>query len=192
MHGRTTTRIGRIGGPAAGLGALGVALCALPGCGDREAPDVSAARDAGAVAEASATLEPTRDSRARGTVAFETADEGVRIRAELSGLPAGRHAFHVHEKGDCSAPDASSAGEHFDFESAEQPVRRITGNLGELEADDSGRAVLEALIPRAELEGRRSIVGRAVVVHARGNDPRQTPDGGAGDRIACGVITASR
>lgn len=171
--------------------AFALVLAALPGCGgERETRDVAAARDAEHTAVAK--LEPTRGSRARGSVEFESAERGVRVRAELSGLPSGPHGFHVHEKGDCSAPDASSAGEHFNFESDEHDPGHITGNLGELEADDSGRAVLEAVIPRAELEGARSIVGRAVVVHAQGNDPRQTPDGGAGDRIACGVITASR
>jgi len=166
------------------LGALGIALPALLGCADRNA----ASGDEHAVA----LLEPAGNRRAYGTVTFEPHEDGVRVRADVSALPPGRHAFHVHENGDCSKPDASSAGGHFDFDPDDSQPRRITGNLGELDAGSTGRATYEAVIPRATLEGERSIVGRAVIVHERGNDPSATPDGNAGAPISCGVIASSR
>ena len=148
--------------------------------------------DRGDGVSAIAMIEPTRDYETKGTVRLESLDEGgVRVIADLKGLSSGRHAFHVHEVGDCSE-EAAAAGPHFNFltetEASEPPPQRITGNLGELEVDDSGRARLEATIGMAQLEGPRSIVGRSVVVHARGNDASSPPDGDAGERIACGVI----
>src|SRR5947208_2742068 len=66
------------------------------------------------VKKAVALVEPTRDSAVHGTVTFERTDAGVHIVADLSGLPPGStHGFHIHEFGDCSGPDATSAGEHF-------------------------------------------------------------------------------
>ncbi len=175
---------------AARLGGLAaLAVVASIGCDSRETPRADATRETDA---AVARIEPTQGSQAHGTVEFRPSGDGVEIHADLSGLPEGRHGFHVHQNGDCSAPDASSAGPHFAFEVEPGAPDRITGNLGELVADSSGHAVLDADVPRAELEGDRSIVGRAVVVHARGNDPTVTPSGDAGARIACGVIVASR
>jgi len=181
----------RSGALSCGIAATAVALIGWWGCGPA---DSSADNPTLASEEVVAQLEPTRDSQVQGTVTFfEDGDqEGLRIRADVSGLEPGRHGFHVHRNGDCSAPDASSAGPHFAFVVDGTESDRITGNLGELEADSSGHAVLETVVPTAELEGERGILGRAVVVHARGNDPRVTPTGDAGARVACGVIIASR
>jgi len=144
---------------------------------------------------AKAVVGPTTGHDVEGTVHFEALDAGgVRVVADLQGLEPGRHAFHVHEVGDCSE-DAAAAGAHFDFlgnqatEGDEAPEDgRITGNLGELPVDEEGETRFEATIGTARLHGERSIVGRSVVVHARGNDPSSPPDGAAGERIACGVI----
>src|SRR5262245_3828607 len=60
-----------------------------------------------------ADIKPTQGNTVKGEVRFYKVADGVRIVARLEGLSPGRHGFHVHEKGDCSAPDASSAGGHF-------------------------------------------------------------------------------
>lgn len=136
-----------------------------------------------------ARLEPTEGHEAAGTVRFEALEEGgVRVAASLHSLAPGPHGFHVHENGDCSEA-AAAAGPHFNFlgESAETPDR-ITGNLGELRAGPDGEARIEGTVGAARLDGPRGITGRAVVVHARGNDPDSPPDGAAGERIACGII----
>lgn len=144
------------------------------------------------VREAIAVLHPTRGHQAEGVVRFvETAGRGVEVFAVVDGLTASPHAFHVHVYGDCSAPDASSAGPHFHFtgSSFDEEAGIITGNLGELARQPTGpSSTHQALIPEASLQGEFSILGRAVVVHERGNDPAVTPDGDAGARIACGVI----
>src|SRR5438046_1660835 len=63
--------------------------------------------------KAVAVLYPTAGSKVSGTVTFTEEADGVQVRAEITGLTPGNHGFHVHEFGDCSAADASSAGAHF-------------------------------------------------------------------------------
>lgn len=143
------------------------------------------------VREVVAVMAPTKGNKARGTVRFRDSGEGgLDVRAEIVGLPRGPHAFHVHVFGDCSSPDATSAGDHFHFEgsSMDHSVPIITGDLGELLSDGRRTTIHEGRIPDATLQGAFSIVGRAVVIHERGNNPAITPDGGAGKRISCGVI----
>lgn len=139
-----------------------------------------------------AELHPTEGSDARGVVRFRAVRGGARVTAEAEGLAPGTHAYHVHLFGDCTARDGTSAGPHFDYYgSSEHPpadIDRITGALGELEAGDDGRARHEAVVEGATLYGPKSILGRSVVLHERGNDPASPPDGAAGARVACGTI----
>jgi len=144
------------------------------------------------VQQAIAVLHPTQGNEVRGKVRFEAANTGLKVSADMQGLSPGKHAFHVHLLGDCSKADGTSAGTHFNFDgSAKNPpadIDRITGNLGELEAGDDGKAVFSGLVEQASLQGPYSIVGRSVIVHARANDPDSPPIGAAGSRLACGVI----
>lgn len=145
-----------------------------------------------AVDELVATLHPTKGNSATGTVTFSRAADGVQVRADLEGLEPGKHAFHIHLYGDCSAPDGTSAGTHFNLRGSSlnppESIDRITGNLGELEPGDDGRASLTTTVEDIEFTGPYSILGRSVVVHAEGNDPNEPPIGAAGARQACGVI----
>lgn len=144
--------------------------------------------------QAVAVLQPTRDNEVQGTVRFTRQAEGVKVTARVTGLTPGKHGYHVHVNGDCSSPGAKSAGTHFNFVgSSENPpadIDRITGNLGNLEADDSGKANASSIVGKATLSGEKSIIGRSVIVHAKPNDPDQPPIGAAGARQACGVIKA--
>lgn len=144
---------------------------------------------------ARATLKPTEGHAARGTLAFEASDAGVRVSGRIEGLtPGARHGFHVHETGDCSAPDASSAGAHFNpgghAHGGPDAAERHLGDLPNLEADAAGVAGVEATIPGATLGdgGRNDLVLRAVIVHAAADDYATQPTGNSGARIACGVI----
>lgn len=162
-------------------------LLALLACSP---PPISPSDVAGA---ARAMMRPTEGNETRGTVSFEPMrNGGLMVKASMTGLTPGPHGFHVHVYGDCSAPDASSAGGHFDFlgtpSRAAAESDPITGNLGQLEAGPDGTATVAHLVQDANLWGPASIIGRAVVVHAQGNDPDSPPDGAAGPRIACGVI----
>ena len=89
-------------------------------------------------------LHPTAGNKVSGTVTFTPVADGVQVHAEIAGLTPGKHGFHVHEFGDCSAADASSAGAHFN--PTNQPhagpdaAARHEGDMGNVEADASGNA----------------------------------------------------
>ncbi|EGN74274.1 Cu/Zn superoxide dismutase [Idiomarina sp. A28L] len=128
-----------------------------------------------------------------GSVTFTQDADGVMVMAHVEGLPANStHGFHVHEFGDCSAPDATSAGGHFNpydrDHGAPDSDERHVGDLGNLDSDASGMAHLEQLDHKLSLTGEHRILGKAVVVHAQADDLSSQPVGNAGARIACGVI----
>jgi Cu-Zn family superoxide dismutase len=143
---------------------------------------------------ASATLSPASGSNVRGNVTFTQAGPNrVRVSGTVSGHSAGPKGFHIHEKGDCSAPDAMSAGGHFNPMNTKHgatPVAGHAGDMGNLAFNDSGTAtinmVLEGLSVRADAPN--GIIGRAVVVHMQPDDLKTDPTGNAGGRAACGVI----
>lgn len=142
------------------------------------------------VTKAIAVLYPTEGSEVSGTVTFTQGDGGILIEAELSGLTPGKHGFHVHELGDVSAADGTSAGGHFnphEVDHAHPEATRHVGDMGNLEADESGRATYARTDALISFDGRNSILGRAVVVHAAEDDGGQ-PTGNAGGRVAIGVV----
>ncbi len=142
--------------------------------------------------KASAILNPTKGNKAHGNIVFTNVEAGVLIVADIEGLTPGEHGFHIHEKGDCSAPDASSAGDHFNptQKSHGGPIQanRHVGDLGNIVADDQGNAHYERVDEVVSLEGENSIVGRSVIVHENRDDLVSQPSGDAGKRLACGVI----
>jgi Cu-Zn family superoxide dismutase len=142
-----------------------------------------------------ATLDATEGHDAEGTVEFIAVTNGVRVVAELSGLAPGPHGFHIHQNGDCSAADGSSAGGHFNptGEPHGDPMadEHHVGDLGNLTADGSGKATLDQVFPFLSLSGTNSIVGRAVIVHQGKDDLNSQPSGDAGARVGCGVIRGS-
>lgn len=146
--------------------------------------------------KAVATLLPRGGSGVEGTVTFTRTATGLAVSASLKGLGAGSHGFHVHEFGDCSAPDATSAGGHFnptgDPHAGPDAEKRHVGDLGNIEAKADGTATLQRDDTHLRLHGKRSILGRAVVVHAKADDLKTQPTGDAGGRLACGVIGVAR
>lgn len=139
------------------------------------------ATDSAAGEAATAIVEPVAGSNASGKLVFTDLGDYLQVYAEASGLEPGAHAFHVHVNGDCSN-NAQAAGGHLQFSTDTEGD--IHGNLGEFHAA-AGGSDKELAVISVPLE---EIVGRAVVFHAKGNDPSQPPGGGAGARIACGVI----
>jgi Cu-Zn family superoxide dismutase len=145
--------------------------------------------------DATAILNPTEGNNASGSVTFTRVGGKVRVHAEVSGLTLGDHGFHVHEVGDCTDPAGKSAGGHFnpdglDHGGPHDAIRHV-GDLGNLTADDSGKAVLDLDDSLVELEGPNSVIGRSVIVHADADDLTSQPTGAAGARVACGVIEAN-
>lgn len=144
------------------------------------------------ITRAVAVLHPTEGSTVRGIVWFEKVENGIRITADVEGLTPGKHGFHIHEYGDCSAPDATSARGHFNPDNVPHAgpdaAQRHVGDLGNLEADDSGKAHYERVDTVVAFSGPHSIIGRAVIVHEQADDLSSQPTGAAGARLACGVI----
>lgn len=143
--------------------------------------------------KAIAILYPTEGNKVSGTVTFTEVEDGVRVQAEITGLTPGNHGFHVHEFGDCSSADASSAGAHFN--PTDQPhgapdaEARHVGDMGNVEADASGAAELTYVDHNLSLtRDKLSIIGRSVVIHAKADDLKSQPAGDSGARVACGVI----
>jgi Cu-Zn family superoxide dismutase len=143
-----------------------------------------------------AVLSPTEGSEARGVVTFTQADAGISVVADLVGLEPGPHGFHIHEFGDCSASDGTSAGGHFNPERAEHAgpadSLRHVGDLGNIMADDGGAVHYEFTDTHIAFAGSNSIVGRGVIVHAAEDDLATQPTGAAGARVACGVVGIAR
>jgi len=142
--------------------------------------------------KAVAVVFPAKDKTVKGTITFVQTEKGVKVVAHLEGLAPGKHGFHVHEFGDCSAPDFMSAGGHFNptqmSHGAPTDEARHSGDLGNLVADDKGMATLEWVDPMMQLSGPNSIIGRAVIVHTKEDDLKTQPTGNAGAREGCGVI----
>jgi Cu-Zn family superoxide dismutase len=145
---------------------------------------------------ATAQLKPTQGNKTIGEATFEQRGDKVQVWVFVQGLKPGQaHGLHIHEVGDCSAPDAMSAKGHFnpfgkphgDPKSGE----RHAGDLPALNAAKNGRAKVEVLVDMISVTpGPGSIIGRALVVHADPDDYRTQPTGNAGARLACGVIKA--
>ena len=146
-----------------------------------------------AVKQAVAVLHATAGSKCHGFVRFTQEGDSVKILADIEGLnPGQKHAFHIHQFGDCTSPDGMSAGGHYNPEShphgLPEAERRHAGDLGNLQADSDGKAHYEITVKNITIAGTRNpIIRRGVIVHAKVDDGSQ-PVGNAGGRIACGVI----
>jgi superoxide dismutase, Cu-Zn family len=141
---------------------------------------------------AAAQLLPTVGSQVRGTVSFVEHSDGVQVSYNLVGLPPDSdHALQVHERSDCNATDASSAGAV--FAPAADRLKagtRVEGDLGNIHADSNGVATGFIVAPDVSLDGVRSVLQRAVLVHRDAIDPYAYPARGTGPALACGAIKA--
>jgi len=138
----------------------------------------------------------TAEGRDAGSVTLTQTPNGVLLNLSLKGVPAGEHAFHVHETGKCEPPFATAGG-HFNpggkkhgHDAAEGPH---AGDMPNLHVPASGDLDAEVLNAAITLEkGKPNSVfkdgGTAIVVHAGKDDYKTDPAGNAGGRIVCGVI----
>jgi len=145
--------------------------------------------------QAAVQLAPTRGNTANGGLKIAAAGTGVHISGMVQGLkPDSEFGFHFHEKGDCSAPDATSAGAHFNPTNQQhgnpQGQAHHAGDMLNVKSDAQG--VAEVSIDNADVTLQtgqpNDIVGKALVMHAKPDDYKTQPSGDSGDRIACGVI----
>lgn len=147
--------------------------------------------------EAVAQIAPTQGNTVTGSLALAQSAEGVHISGAVQGLkPDAEFGFHVHEKGDCSAPDGSSAGGHFNPTQAQHGNPTSTahhaGDMVNIRSNVEGAAQVDTTVAGTTLHGdpTTDLMGKAIVVHESPDDYATQPSGNSGKRIACGVIAA--
>ena len=142
----------------------------------------------------SADLQARSGSAVSGKVTLTELNGRLRVEAQVAGLTPGEHGFHVHEAGDCSAPDASSAKGHFNpagkAHGHHAGSERHGGDMPNLVANAAGEARFSGEIEGLSLSGASGVIGRSVVVHADPDDYKSQPAGNSGKRVACGVVIA--
>jgi Cu-Zn family superoxide dismutase len=142
---------------------------------------------------ATAVVRPASGSQVHGEAKFTQVGSRVRVNAEIAGLSPGLHGFHIHEKGDCSAADGMSTGGHFNPQNKKHGAPgtpdRHAGDLGNLNADEYGKATLTLMVDGISVsKDADGIIGRGLIVHANADDLKTDPTGNAGGRYGCGVI----
>ena len=177
-------------------GLAGAALAQQPAAPTAPAtPTPPAASTAPQARSAVANLQALGGSGVAGTVSFTRRGNYIAVSANIRGLRPGGHGFHIHERGDCSAPDGTSAGGHFNpgnqqHGNPNQPQHHA-GDLPMLNASRNGNARLSTRLTGVRLDqSDTGIIGRAVIIHADPDDYTTQPTGNSGGRIACAVITA--
>lgn len=193
--------------PPAGLLVAALVAVSVVGCASKGGAGGTNAGTSSALAQANAregcitsraALVSRSGSKVQGDLLFEQCGTTLTITGLVTGLtPNQLHGFHVHENGDCSAPDASSAGGHYDPDGKPHGAARSVqvqthaGDFGNLPADANGNSKVTIITTERTLRsGPLSLDGRAVVVHAKPDDLRTQPSGDSGARVACGVVTA--
>jgi Cu-Zn family superoxide dismutase len=139
---------------------------------------------------ASAVLQPTAGNSARGTVTFIERADGVQASYNLSGMPPdSEHALQIHERGDCIVANLADTGPLF-APGAERskPGAKVEGDLAGIRADANGSATGFIVAPDLSLDGVRSVLSRAIVLHRDAADRYSAVPHGAGPALACGVI----
>jgi Cu-Zn family superoxide dismutase len=185
---------------AAGAMAWWQPLQAQPpgGGGRRGRPGGGLAGSEGGGASALAVLQAAPGGpRVEGAVLFFVRGGSVQVVADVSGIDKpGLYALHLHEKGECKAdpagkqPFASAGG---DFDPGGDPhacadaARHHAGDLGNIEVQADGTGHLELATSALTFSGARSVLEKAVILHAGADDCATQPDGNSGARLACGV-----
>lgn len=141
---------------------------------------------------ASARLQSRSGSQVTGWIIFTQVGDRVRVTGDLAGHTPGPKGFHIHEKGDCTAPDAMSAGGHFNPGKGRHgaPGEGHAGDFGNIVFNDYGSATIHMMVRGISVSKDKpdGIIGRAVLIHAQTDDLKTDPTGNAGGRVACGVI----
>lgn len=150
--------------------AVTLAGCALVGCGGEEAKTDAQPRN---VRRVTAYIDPKSDTDTLGTAIFINEGESIALQVNLETSPAGTHRVQIHEVGDCSADDASSAGGPWGAPQLHE--------IGEIEIGKDGKGELTFASNRWSMGSGESsdILGKAVVIVSNGR------------RIGCGVIPES-
>jgi len=141
-------------------------------------------------------MEPRSDSNTQGTISFTEENGVVTMHGEFEGMTPGMHAIHLHEKADCSAPDGTSTGGHWNptFEQHGKwgdETGYHKGDIGNFEANENGKGMIHFETDEWCIgcdDETKNIVGKSVIVHQGVDDFVTQPTGAAGGRISCGGI----
>ncbi|MBC7387453.1 MAG: superoxide dismutase family protein [Cryobacterium sp.] len=133
-----------------------------------------------------------------GTIILTETNKGVKLGLDLHGLTPGEKAIHFHETGDCTGPKFTSAGGHFNPLGKEHGKKskngKHAGDLDNIKVSKGGTVKSDLKTDLVTLSpSDHSLLktgGTAVVIHAKEDDYKSQPAGDAGDRVACGVISA--
>jgi superoxide dismutase, Cu-Zn family len=176
--------------------AVGSAVClTMLGMRTQAAPGTAAGP--GSVSKAEGQLIPTTktESKVKGTIWFTKTEKGVHVHGEITGLTPGEHGFHVHEFGVWNE-DGMASGGHFNPTGAphasHDSTKRHVGDMGNVKADESGKAVVDLDDDEMSFEGPTSILGRGLVVHDKADDLKSQPSGNAGGRLAVAIIGVAK
>ena len=172
------------------LSSLALAIIIIAGgCAQTETIEIEREFNAPKISKAVAVLHPTDGFDARGTVYFTAVENGVQVTAEISGLSEGNKGFHIHQYGDCTAANGTSAGGHFNPEGMDHAgptdAIRHMGDMGNITANAQGNAMIDYVDKTIHIN---MILGRGVIVHNGEDNLSSQPSGAAGPRVACGVI----
>ena len=144
--------------------------------------------------QAVATIDSRSDSSVTGMAIFTQNGDQVTFTVEIQNATPGLHAVHIHEYGDCSAPDGKSAGGHWnptDVGHGKWGVGEYhLGDIGNITVGEDGTGSYELTTDLWEIGTGSDIdvVGKGIIVHADADDFISQPSGNAGARIGCGVI----
>lgn len=176
---------------------IGLAACGSPDTAEEPVDGTAigtAAPEAEAPMQAVAMLQ-TAEGEAAGTATASESGENIQISLQVEGLPPGEHGVHVHTTGSCEAPTFESAGGHWNptnqQHGLEDPAGQHAGDMPNLTVGDDGSGTLEYELVGGTFDGLMDADGSAFVVHAGRDDQMTDPSGNSGDRIACGVFSAS-
>lgn len=168
-------------------------LFAVASCAHKEQmPEITPAPEVVVPTKAQAVIKPAKGNKVKGVVHFSYEDNVMHVEATLEGLKPGPHGFHIHEFGDCTAPDFSSAGGHFHIDDQKHGAlnghHSHAGDLGNIIANNKGVAKVNIKVEGISFSGETSILGKSVVVHKDKDDFKSQPAGNSGARIGCGLI----
>jgi Cu/Zn superoxide dismutase len=133
-----------------------------------------------------------------GWVTFKDTANGLEIKTDFKGLPAGQHGFHVHENPDCAPTNkdgaitpAGAAGGHYDPDKTGKHLGPggggHKGDLPVLTVSADGAAKITLTVKGVKTADFKN---RSIMIHAGGDNYSDLPEalGGGGARLACGVI----
>ena len=146
--------------------------------------------------EAIAEISSASGSKMNGEAIFiDNGDGTVTLNLNVKNATTGEHALHLHQNGDSSAPDATSAGGHWNPGDTDHGHRSETpafhaGDIDNMIVGEDSTGTVNMTVSGWSVGGVDStnVVGRAVIIHALPDDFVSQPSGAAGPRVACGVV----